>query len=951
MKRHQTCLFFMAAAAVFTACGTEPSPGPSGLGDELGWIEGSIDPDRGVVVYRTSPIVAGLEDAPWREQALTAVTEDRNGSAGTAAAANSIEFTVECNGSPTCADGFIRPGAVVNGCGAGVNSFELDVTVRSFFTAGLSSAYVEFIELNNVGVDGRANTNDAFEGADVTPCNADPTPRNLTVGGAPVNGTRGLYRYGQLIANPTAPGGAPALAADTARWKFKNPGGIIRFRARLVAEPCVGTCTPALHAPQFWQAEGASGAAVSASAEGDGVIYLGGSFSYVGPRTGSAAAIGAVGAPANAGRAILPWPAVEGGDVFAIAPDGNGGAFLGGTFTSVGGVARGGLAHVNADGSLDSGFAPVVTGTVRALAVAGGRVIVGGTVTALNGVSRSNLGAVNAISGATDLAWVADTNGEVRALLVAGSDLYVGGAFTTVTSAPPPAVVGAGRIARLDVDNGDADATFSALVDVEDGVVTSLALGQQIGSDPNERELFVGGTFTTINGANTGGRTGAGVTRQRLAAINTVALDVRSFAVAINADVNGVATLGTTVFAVGGFTTVNGVSRQRGAAFTNSGTLLSWRPNLNNTAFAIAVDGGIVYIGGQFAARLLAVNPSTAAITPWASVGSNNNSLVTVSAVNAVAVTGSVVHVGGRFRSAGGVPRSGAAALDLTTGEATAWAPLSSSQVVNGMATLSNGDVVLGTATNVLRVREDGTVQWSVNVDAAARAIAVDGADRVYVGGSFTSINGVGRVGLAALSPGDGSVLPWQADTNPGGSVRGLALFRGELYAGGDFTSLQGNGAFSQLAALSDASGAAAVRDAWPANGGVQAVSAQRDAVFVGGNFTVIDGVSRTRLAAIDGTNVTGFNVAPGQPVNAIVALGNNLHIGGAMQTVSGASCGRACTVNTRGLSSGSFNGALTGVVNTVTVAGPFMFVGGALVNSTVNGGGFRNSNVVVLAD
>ncbi len=951
MKRNQTRLLLVATAAAITACGAEPLPGPSFIGDELGWIEGSIDPERGVVAYRTSPVVAGLEAAPWREQALTAVTEDRNGSAGTAAAANSIEFIVECNGSPTCADGFIRPGAVVDGCGAGINSFELDVTVRSFFTAGLSSAYLEFTDVSNLGVDGRANTSDAFEGADVTPCNPDPPPRNLSVGGAPVNGTRGLYRYGQLIANPTAPGGAPALAADTARWKFRNPGGIIRFRARVVAEPCVGSCTPALHAPQFWQAEGSSGATVSASAEGDGVIYLGGTFSYVGPRTGAAAAIGAVGAPANAGRAILPWPAIEGGDVFAIAPDGNGGAFFGGTFTSVGGVARGGLAHVNADGSLDSGFAPVVSGSVRALAVAGGQVIVGGAVTALNGVSRANLGAVDASTGSTVPAWVADTNGEVRALLVVGSDLYVGGAFTTVTSAPPPSVVNAGRIARLDVDNGDTDATFSALVDVENGVVTSLALGGQIAGDPNERELFVGGTFTTINGSNTGGRNGVGVTRQRLATINTVALDVRSFSATINSDVNGVAVVASTVFAVGGFTSVNGLSRQRGAAFTTGGTLLSWRPNLNNTAFAVAVDGNVVYIGGQFAARLIAVNPTTAAITPWASVGSNNNSLVTVSAVNAVAVTGSTVHVGGRFRSAGGSPRLGAAALDLTTGAATDWAPLGAAQVVNGMATLSNGDVILATNTTVLRANEDGSVHWSVVVAGAARALTVDGADRIYVGGSFTTINGAARVGLAALSPADGAVLPWQADTNPGGSVRGLSLFRGEIYAGGDFTSLQGNGVFSQFAAISDASGAAVVRKAWPTNGSVLAVAAQRDAVFVGGNFTAIDGVSRTRLAAIDGTNVTTFNVAPGQPVNALVALGNNLHIGGAMQTVSGASCGRACTVNTRGLASGNFNGALSGVVNTVTVAGPFMFVGGALVNSTVNGGGFRNSNVVVLAD
>ena len=51
----------------------------------------------------------------------------------------------------------------------------------------------------------------------------------------------------------------------------------------------------------------------------------------------------------------------------ALQPDGK--TIIGGDFTHVGGVARNHLARLNADGSLDTGFAPVVDQRVYAAAV------------------------------------------------------------------------------------------------------------------------------------------------------------------------------------------------------------------------------------------------------------------------------------------------------------------------------------------------------------------------------------------------------------------------------------------------------------------------------------------------------------------------------------------------------------------------------------------------------
>ncbi len=72
-------------------------------------------------------------------------------------------------------------------------------------------------------------------------------------------------------------------------------------------------------------------------------VYLGGSFTYVGPRTGGGALI-----DAGSGVVLPGFPQVT-GVVSAIASDGSGGWYIGGQFTSVGGVARSNLAHVGPD--------------------------------------------------------------------------------------------------------------------------------------------------------------------------------------------------------------------------------------------------------------------------------------------------------------------------------------------------------------------------------------------------------------------------------------------------------------------------------------------------------------------------------------------------------------------------------------------------------------------------
>ena len=132
----------------------------------------------------------------------------------------------------------------------------------------------------------------------------------------------------------------------------------------------VGPLVPAASAvpSSLWETNGQ----VEEVVESGGTVYLGGQFSYLGPHTGSGVALSS-----ESGAVDSRFPHVDGGKVTAVVADGTGGWFIGGEFTSVGGVARRHLAHIAADGTLDSVWnPPTVNGSVFALAVSGSIVFV-----------------------------------------------------------------------------------------------------------------------------------------------------------------------------------------------------------------------------------------------------------------------------------------------------------------------------------------------------------------------------------------------------------------------------------------------------------------------------------------------------------------------------------------------------------------------------------------------
>ena len=174
----------------------------------------------------------------------------------------------------------------------------------------------------------------------------------------------------------------------------------------------------------------------------NGTMYAGGAFSSVSTPAGVSpggtfSRSNIVAFNATSGVVSTSFAPSVNGEVWAMASDGAS-LWIGGTFTTVNGVARRGVAKLNpATGAVDSAFnANLASGKVTELALVGGRLIAGGTfpgkLRAVNPATGANTGYLNlAISGS-----VTTNAGPVEvyrfAVNPAGNRLVAVGNFTSV---------------------------------------------------------------------------------------------------------------------------------------------------------------------------------------------------------------------------------------------------------------------------------------------------------------------------------------------------------------------------------------------------------------------------------------------------------------------------------------------------------------------------------------
>ncbi|MEO8105950.1 MAG: hypothetical protein ABI720_01420 [Actinomycetes bacterium] len=472
----------------------------------------------------------------------------------------------------------------------------------------------------------------------------------------------------------------------------------------------------------------------------------------------------------------------------------------------------------------------------------------------------------------------AAVNGVVYTTLQSGGRIYIGGEFDFAGRWS-----GAGQV--VDVDDGRV-ATPGLRIQGQVNTVIPDGIGG----------WFIGGGFTQVLGAK----------RLGLARI-TKAGKLSSFRADVSGTVTALAYSGGNLFVGGSFSSVGGTTRSNLASVVGgSGAVTSWNPGANGTVNALQPKSGSasVYVGGSFSqaggesrSGLAEISLASGAPTTW-------NPGVT-GEVRALEASGGTVYLGGNFTAAGGASRTDLAALDPDTGSATSWAP-STDGAVNALAITGNSTVVAGGAftsvngqsrKNLVGFSNDGSVSaWQRDANGEVFDLESTPNGDVQLVGDFTSVDGVQRLRGASLNP-SGDLGAWDPSTDA--AIRAASVSTAKDAAGtivsktllgGNFEYV--NGAPRQnIAAIDVASGdldRSFVADT-DAIVKALAIAPAGDKLFLGGGFTLVNGVYRSRLAALNPTTgaALSWSANAAGSVNALAVNADSLYVGGGFSSIS----------------------------------------------------------------
>lgn len=183
-------------------------------------------------------------------------------------------------------------------------------------------------------------------------------------------------------------------------------------------------------------------------------------------------------------------------DAIAIQPDGR--ILIGGFFMMYDGITHYGIARLNPDGSMDTGFDPGMgAGFINAIAIqSDGKILIGGDFTEYDGTPRNHIARLHG-NGSLDQSFLAlpgADNGVYDVAVQADGSILIGGSFSTVNGTPR------GGVARLHT-NGSLDTGFDPGSGIAGTTGPSMSSVQQIQVLPGNRALITG-YFTIYNSAS-----------------------------------------------------------------------------------------------------------------------------------------------------------------------------------------------------------------------------------------------------------------------------------------------------------------------------------------------------------------------------------------------------------------------------------------------------------------
>jgi hypothetical protein len=647
------------------------------------------------------------------------------------------------------------------------------------------------------------------------------------------------------------------------------------FCALLLAATSLAQTSPAtLPNVQFTK----SGLVLSLAHQEDGKVLIGGYFSLVnGVTRSNLARLNADGSvdetwdpgANNAVRQIV----VSGTDIFVL-----------GDFTAIGGQSRKGLAKLSttADGAADPIWNPAHPGNLHALALSGTSLFVGG----LSYLARlSTTG-----TSAGEAPWGPQPDYNINALAVHGDNLYVAGNFTWLGQ------FNRSRLAKIStLGEGEVDPAWDP-----------QAAGGNLGYIPalavTDRFLYVGGSFDQIGG----------MSRKNVARVSldgTGEVDPLWNPDTDHEMVYALAIADEAVYAGGGFSQVGGLPRNGLAKLSSAGVGAAdplWGTGTDRRwVTALAVNGSSVFAGGNFTTINGVVSLSVAKLNPVSGACDGSFPAQVGDPGSALAVArqsdGKVI-VGGDFSMAGGLPCQNLARFNVDGTPDNTWLP-NADGPVTAMAIQGTDIFVAGQFEKIggqarrflaklsATETDEADAMWNPDLSEPVEALAIESTS-LFVASSHFGSGTIIKLSTSGAGQRDPSWNPRRFERfwgDPGEPVvKSLAANASGVYVAGNFDSISTDTDSvprSGLVKLS-ATGTGAPDLQWDPSyrNGVNALALDDSNLYFAGLF----GLARVNVAGTGATDPDWHpDVASGY-VNVLAISGTTLYAGGSVTTLSG---------------------------------------------------------------
>jgi hypothetical protein len=181
-----------------------------------------------------------------------------------------------------------------------------------------------------------------------------------------------------------------------------------------------------------------------------------------------------------------------------------------------------------------------------------------------------------------------------------------------------------------------------------------------------------------------------------------------------------------------------------------------------------------------------------------------------------------------------------------------------------------------------------------------------------------------------------GNISEWgDAFETMNGSVKSIAMYKGDIYIGGTFSSI----GISSISNIAKWDGQSWSMVGSGLNGPVFTMAATDNHLFVGGSFTTAGAGSLNKIGKWDGTNWSALSIGAGLDgaVHAILTDTNYVYAGGEFTTADGTTRNRIARWDILNGDWEDLNSGVNGPVYALAKMGTDIFVGGSYTTAGVN--------------